>query len=139
MQKAAGLLYFLSPAEAGFWRVQLFCAGQEGQGQVLGGGGAAAWGFFEGGVAAVGRIFGLLAVENLLNRKDLQARVSTAVRGFVEPGVGGLFFHRPGGFFEAEKDTDLGFFARQNADKVANLWNADASGLDRKDDLLRFA
>jgi len=64
-------------------------AGQEGQGQVFGGGGAAARGFFEGGVAAVEGLFGLLAVKNLLNGEDLQARVGGAVGGFVQAGFGG--------------------------------------------------
>jgi len=62
---------------------------QEGQGQVFGGGGAAARGFFEGGVAAVEGLFGLLAVKNLLNGEDLQARVGGAVGGFVQAGFGG--------------------------------------------------
>ena len=54
-------------------------AGQERQGEVFGGGGAAARGLFEGGVAAMGGIVGLLAVENLLDGEDLQARPGAAV------------------------------------------------------------
>jgi hypothetical protein len=41
------------------------------QGQVFGCGGAAARSFFEGGIAAVERVFWLLAVKNLLNGEDL--------------------------------------------------------------------
>jgi hypothetical protein len=35
--------------------------------------------FFEGGVAAMGWIIGLLAVENLLDYENLQARIGAAV------------------------------------------------------------
>ena len=66
-------------------------SGQEREGEVFGGGGAAARGFFEGGVAAVGGVLGLAAVENLLDGEDLEAGISAAVGRFVEPGLGGFF------------------------------------------------
>ena len=49
--------------------------GEQREGEVLGGGGTVARGFFEGGVAAVGGIVGLFAVEDLLNGEDLQAGI----------------------------------------------------------------
>lgn len=57
------------------------------------------------------RVFGLLAVENLLNGEDLQSRVAGAVRGFVESGFCGFLEHGSGGFLEGNKDADFGFFA----------------------------
>ena len=112
---------------------------QEGQGQVFGGGWAAARGFFEGGVAAVEGVFGLLAVENLLDGEDLEARVGGAVGGFVEASFSGFPGHWLGGFFEAEEDAHLGFFAIENSDEVADLRDADATRLDGEDDLFRLA
>jgi len=41
--------------------------GQQGEGEVLGGGGAAFGGFFEGGVAAMEGVLGLASVEDLLD------------------------------------------------------------------------
>ena len=103
---------------------------QEGQGQVFGGGWAAARGFFEGGVAAVEGVFGLLAVENLLDGEDLEARVGGAVGGFVEASFGGFFDHGFGGFFKAEEDSHLGFFPVEDADEIADLRNGDSAGFD---------
>jgi hypothetical protein len=40
---------------------------EEGEGEVLGGGGAAFGGLFEGGVSAMDGIFGLAAIEDLLD------------------------------------------------------------------------
>ena len=85
------------------------------------------------------RILGLLAVENLLDGEDLQAGIGAAVGGFVEAGFGGFAEHGFGGFFEAEEDADLGFFALEDADEVADLGDGDAAGLDGKDDLLGLA
>ena len=112
---------------------------QEGQGQVFGGGWAAARGFFEGGVAAVEGVFGLLAVENLLDGEDLEARVGGAVGGFVEASFGGFFDHGFGGFFKAEEDAHLGFLATKDPDEIADLRDADATRLDGEDDLFRLA
>ena len=63
--------------------------------------GAASGGFFEGGVAAVERVFGLLSVEQLLDGEDLNSRVAGSVGGLVEAGFGGLFEHGFGGLLEA--------------------------------------
>ena len=54
---------------------------EEREGKVGGGVGAAARGFFEGGVAAVEGVFGLLAVEDLLDGEDLELWVGGAVGG----------------------------------------------------------
>ena len=109
---------------------------QEGQGQVFGGGWSAAGGFFEGGVPAVKGVFGLFAVENLLDGEDLQLGVGGAVGGFVESGFGGFLEHGLGGSVKGKKDSDLGFFAAEDADEVADLGNGDAARFDREDDLL---
>jgi hypothetical protein len=109
--------------------------GAEWQSVVGGGFGAASWCFFEGGVAAVEWVLGLLSVEELLDGQDLQARVAGAVGGFVEAGFGGFFEHWFGGLLEAEEDSDLGFVALDDSAKVADLWDADSSGLNGEDDL----
>ena len=114
-------------------------AGEERQTEVFGGGGAAARSFFEGGVAAMGRIVGLLAVENLLDGEDLQAGLGAAVGGFVEAGFGGFAEHGFGRFLETEKDADLGLLALKDAAQVADLGDGDAASFDGKDDLLGFA
>ncbi len=64
-------------------------AGEQREDHVFGGGGAVARGLLKGGVAAMGRIIGLPAVENLLDGENLQARVGAAVGGFIESGLGG--------------------------------------------------
>jgi hypothetical protein len=65
-------------------------AGEQGKGEVFSGGGTAARGLLEGGVAAVGGVIGLLPIENLLDGEDLQAGVRAAVGGFVESSFGGF-------------------------------------------------
>ena len=106
--------------DSGQWagRAVSVVAGQEGQGQVFGGGGTAAEGFFEGGVAAVEGVGGLLAVQNLLDGEDLEAWVGGAVGGFVESGLGGFTEHGFGGLLKAEKDADLGYFADEDTGEV---------------------
>jgi hypothetical protein len=94
------------PASAGY-----LLGREEGQGQVGGGLGTAARGFFEGGVAAVEGVFGLLAVQDLLDGEDLQPGVGGAVGGFIEAGFGGFLVHGAGWLLEAEKNADLGFLA----------------------------
>ena len=84
-------------------------------------------------------VFGLLAVENLLDGEDLEARVGGAVGGFVKASFGGFFDHGFGGFFKAEEDAHLGFLAAKNPNEVADLRNRDSACLDGKDDLLRLA
>ena len=71
--------------------------------------------------------------------EDLQLGIGSAVGGFVETGLGGLAQHGFGRCFKTKKDADLGFFARENANQVANLRNGHAARLDREDDLLRLA
>ena len=56
-----------------------FIGREEGEGEVFRGCRAAAAGFFEGGVGAVAGVFGLFAVEDLLDGEDLDARVGGAV------------------------------------------------------------
>ena len=112
---------------------------QEGQGQVFGGGWSAAGGFFEGGVPAVKGVFGLFAVENLLDGEDLQLGVGGAVGGFVKSGLGGLLEHGFGWGFETEEDADLSFLAGEYPDEIADLGNGDAARLYRENDLLRLA
>lgn len=62
--------------------------GEEGEGEVLGGCGAAAGGFFVGCVASVEGVFGLLSVQYLLDGEDLEARPGAAVGGLVQAGLG---------------------------------------------------
>lgn len=86
----------------------------EGQGEVFGLG-AGAGSFFEGGVAAVEWVFGLMAVHGLLDGEDLDAGIGGTVGRGVEASLSGFAEHGFGGFFEAEEDADFGFFAFQGA------------------------
>ena len=85
------------------------------------------------------RVFGLAAIENLLDGQDLQLGIGGAVGGFVESGFGGLFHHRLGRLLEAEEDADLGLFAVEHADEIANLRDRHTARLDGKDNLLGLA
>ena len=113
-------------------------AGEQGQGEVFGGGGAAARGLLEGGVAAVRGILGLLAVKDLLDGEDLKPGPRAIVAGAVEAGFGGFFEHGFGGLVKRNKDADLGLFAFENAAQVADLRDSDMACFDGENDLLRF-
>ena len=101
--------------------------------------GAGFGGLLEGGVAAVERVFGLFAVEDLLDCQDLDARVAGAVGGFVESGFGGFAEHGFCRFLEAEEDSDFGFLAFEGSTQVADLRDGDTSGFYGEENLFGFA
>ena len=74
-----GMGNFFGQAAEGAAQAPALFSGEQGQGEVFGGCGAAARGFLEGGVAAVEGVLGLAAVEDLLDGEDLEAGVGCAV------------------------------------------------------------
>ena len=73
---------------------------------------------------------GLLSVEELLYGQDLDSRIAGSVGGFVETGFGGLVEHGSGGLLEPGEEADLGFVTLDDSAEVADLRDADSSGLD---------
>ena len=109
----------------------------------MGGGGAGARGFAEGGVAGVedGALDGFGSFEEVADGEELDAGEFAAIcagraRRGVEAGFGGLAEHGFGWFLERDVDADLGLLALQDAHEVADLGDADVvAALDGEDDL----
>jgi hypothetical protein len=66
----------------------------------------------------------LAALDEVVDGEELDAGVSAAVGGGVEACFRGFALHGAGGVGEGDLDADLGFFAVEDADEVADFANA---------------